>query len=318
MNKTLSHDNVEAQTGNLIDEIIKMSDFSFERLPMLDIIGERLAASISVALPQLTGVLCEATLSQLDYVPMGQAIDSLPKPAVMTVCSSPGLDGDVLLVVDSTLLLTAMELMLGGTPKGDTPRTPERFTAIERGFGRRIATLVMQGLRSNFSLAGGDIELKIERVVTDPDSATVTQPANLCVRMHFAVALASNTGVLEVILPYDALEPVRPKLGKIHFGEPADEASPWRDQLSGQIERATVELEAVLAEVHLSIRQIMNWKSGDTVNLWVEEEQDATVVCADTPMFRAAIGKRNNGNTAIRITEALEPEEETPNGRNDH
>ena len=317
MTNTLSQNDIEAQTGNLIDEIIKMSDFSFERLPMLDIIGERLADSVSVALPQLTGVLCEATLSQLDYVPMGQAIDSLPMPAVMAVCSSPGLDGDLLLVMDSTLLLTAMELMLGGTPKADAPRTPERFTAIERGFGGRLAALVMQELRSNFSLAG-DIELELERIVTDPDSAAVTQPANLCVRMRFAVALASKTGVLEVILPYDALEPVRPKLGKIHFGEPAGEASPWRDQLAGQIERATVELEAVLAEVHLSIQQIMTWKSGDTVNLWIEEEQDATVVCADTPMFRAAIGKRNNGNTAIRITEELEPEEETPNGRNDH
>lgn len=317
MNNTLSQDEIDPQTGNLIDEIIRMADFSFERLPMLDIIGERLADSISVALPQLTGVLCEATLSQLDYVPMGQAIDSLPMPAMMAVCSSPGLDGDVLLVMDSTLLLTAMELMLGGAPNGDSPRTPEKFTAIERGFGRRLSALVMRELQSDFSLAG-EIELELERVVTDTDSATVTQPANLCVRMHFAVALASHSGILEVILPYDALEPVRPKLAKIHFGEPADEASPWRDQLSGQIERATVELEAVLAEVHLSIQQIMNWKPGDTVNLWIEEDQDATVVCADTPMFRAAIGKRNNGNTAIRITEELEPEEETPNGRNDH
>lgn len=317
MNKTLSQDETEARNGNLIDEIIKMSDFSFERLPMLDIIGERLADSISVALPQLTGVLCEATLSQLDYVPMGQAIDALPMPAMMAICSSPGLDGEILLVMDAALLLTAMELMLGGVPKGQSPRETERFTAIERGFGQRLAALVMHELQSNFGLAG-DIELELERIATDPDSAAVTQPANLCVRLHFTVALAANTGVLEIILPYDALESVRPKLGKIHFGEPSDEASPWREQLSGQIERATIELEAVLAEVQLSIQQIMNWRTGDTVNLWIEEEHDATVVCADTPMFRAAIGKRNNGNTAIRITEALEPEEETPNGRNDH
>jgi len=317
MNKILSQDEAEAQNGNLIDEIIKMSDFSFERLPMLDIIGERLADSISVALPQLTGVLCEATLSQLDYVPMGKAIDALPMPAMMAVCSSPGLDGEILLVMDAALLLTAMELMLGGAPKGHSPRETERFTAIERGFGQRLAALVMHELQSNFSLAG-DIELELERIATDPDSAAVTQPANLCVRLHFTVALAANTGVLEIIMPYDALEPVRPKLGKIHFGEPSDEGSPWREQLSGQIERATIELEAVLAEVQLSIQQIMNWRSGDTVNLWIEEEHDATVVCADTPMFRAAIGKRNNGNTAIRITEALEPEEEIPNGRNDH
>jgi len=317
MNKILSQDEIEAQGGNLIDEIIRMSDFSFERLPMLDIIGERLADSISVALPDLTGVICEASLGQLDYVPMGQAMEALPAPAVLAVCSSHSLDGEVLMAMDSTLVLSAMELMLGGSPKGESPRVPEKFTAIERGFGQRLAAMITQELQSNFGLVG-DIEFELERIETDPDSAAVTQPANLCVRLHFAIGLAGRTGALEIILPYDSLEPIRAKLGKIHFGEPSDDGSPWREQLSSQIERATVDLEAVLAEVRLSIQDIMKWKTGDIVNLWIEEDHDATVICADTPMFRAAIGKRNNGNTAIRITEALEPEEEAKNGRNDH
>ena len=50
-------------------------------------------------------------------------------------------------------------------------------------------------------------------------------------------------------------------------------------------------------------------------NLWVEEDHEATVVCAETEMFKAVMGKRNNGNTAIRITEQIEAEEETENGR---
>lgn len=317
MNKILSQDEIEARNGNLIDEIIRMSDFSFERLPMLDIIGERLGDSISVALPDLTGVICEASLSQLDYVPMAQVLEALPAPAMLAVCSSPSFDGAILLAMDATLLLTAMELMLGGVPKPDGLVTPEKFTAIERGFGQRLARLIMTELQSNFALVG-DIELELERIETDPDSATVTQPANLCVRLHLAIGLAGRTGALEVILPYDALAPVRPKLGKIHFGEPSDDGSPWREQLSSQIERATVDLEAVLTDVQLSIQDIMKWKSGDVVNLWIEEDHGATVICAQTPMFRAAIGKRNNGNSAICITEALEPEEETTHGRNDH
>lgn len=318
MTKTLSQDEIEERNGDLIDEIIRMSDFSFERLPMLDIIGERLGDSLSIALPELTGVICEASLSQLDYVPMAQATDALPAPAMLAVCSSPSLDGEILLAMDATLTLTAMELMLGGVPRDDSQRTPERFTAIERGFGERLARLIMTELQSDFGLVG-DIELELERVETDPDSAAVTQPASLCVRLHFAIGLAGRTGALEIILPYDALEPIRPKLGKIHFGAPSDDDNPWRGQLGSQIERATVELEAVLAEVEHSLQDIMTWKSGDVVNLWIEDNHDATVICAETPMFRAAIGKRNNGNTAIRITEALDPEEEAKtHGRNDH
>ena len=314
MSQTMTAEEIEAQSGKVIDEIIRMSDFSFERLPMLDIIGERLADSISLVIPELTGVLCEASLNSLDYLPMAQASEALNMPSLLGVVAAQNLDGEVLIAMDATFALTAMELMLGGTPKGDMERQSDTFTGIEKGFGARLADAIAQELRRCLTMVG-DVDLELDRVETDPDSAAVTQPANLCVRMRIAVGLAGRTGTIDVVIPYDALEPIRPKLGKIHFGEPNEDGNPWKDQLSGQIERSTVELEAVLTDVALPIQQVMNWKPGATINLWIEEDHAATVICAETEMFKAVMGKRNNGNTAIRITEQIEAEEETENGR---
>ncbi|MDK3016703.1 flagellar motor switch protein FliM [Pseudodonghicola flavimaris] len=317
MNASLNQDARDADDTGLIDEIIRMSDFSFERLPMLDIIGERLADSIALALPDLTGTFCEASLTQLDYVPMAQVTETLPDPVLLAICACPGLHGQILFALDSALVLTALELMLGGSARREAPQTPTSFTGIERGVGKRLALLVARELQRNMAQFG-ELEIELDRIETDPDSAAIAQPASLCVRLQMTVALAGHTGTLEVILPYDALEPIRPKLSRIHFGGPGEDNSLWRDQLASQIERATVELEAVLTQVQLPIQQIMRWQTGETVDLWIEEDHPATVICADTPMFRAALGKRNNGNTAIRITEALDPEEETPNGCHDH
>lgn len=314
MSQTMTQEEIAAQSGNVIDEIIRMSDFSFERLPMLDIIGERLADSISLVIPDLTGVLCEASLNSLDYLPMAQASEALTMPSMLGVVAAQNLDGEILVAMDATFALTAMELMLGGDPKGEMERQSEAFTGIEKGFGARLGDTIAQELSRCFGMVG-DIDLELDRIETDPDSAAVTQPANLCVRMRIAVGLAGRTGTIDVVVPYDALEPIRPKLGKIHFGEPSEDGNPWKDQLSGQIERSTVELEAVLTDVAVPIQQIMNWKPGETINLWIEEDHEATVVCAETDMFKAVMGKRNNGNTAIRITEQIEAEEETENGR---
>lgn len=314
MSQTMTQEEIAAQSGNVIDEIIRMSDFSFERLPMLDIIGERLADSISLVIPDLTGVLCEASLTSLDYLPMAQATEALNMPALLGVVAAQNLDGEILVAMDATFALTAMELMLGGDPKGDIDRQSDTFTGIEKGFGARLGDTIAQELSRCFAMAG-DIDLELDRVETDTDSASITQPANLCVRMRIAVVLAGRTGSVDVVVPYDALEPIRPKLGKIHFGEPSEDGNPWKDQLSGQIERSTVELEAVLTDVAVPIQQIMDWKPGETINLWIGEEHEATVVCAETDMFKAVMGKRNNGNTAIRITQQIEAEEETENGR---
>ncbi|MGH1466642.1 MAG: flagellar motor switch protein FliM [Cognatishimia sp.] len=314
MNKTMSPEEIAAQSGNLIDEIIRMSDFSFERLPMLDIIGERLADTLSVLMPDLTGVICESSLKQLDYLPMAQAMDGLNMPALLGVVAAQNLDGELLIAMDATFALTAIELMLGGTAKGEMQRQSEEFTAIERGFGHKLADVIAGELQRGLAMVG-DVHLEMDRIETDPDSATVTQPANLCVRMRLDVVLAGRTGSVDVIIPYDALEPIRPKLGKIHFGEPSEDGNPWKEQLSDQIERSTIELEAVLTNIGVPIQSIMDWKPGDTLNLWIEEDHAATVVCAETEMFKAVMGKRNNGNTAIRIVKQIEQEEETDNGR---
>lgn len=314
MTQTMTPEEIAAQSGNVIDEIIRMSDFSFERLPMLDIIGERLADAISIVIPEMTGVLCEASLNSLDYVPMAQATESLNMPAMLGVVAAQNLDGELLIAMDATFALTAMELMLGGEPKGEMERHSEAFTGIEKGFGARLGDAIAQELSRCFSMVG-DVALELDRVETDPDSVSITQPANLCIRMRLNVVLAARTGTIDVVVPYDALEPIRPKLGKIHFGEPNEDGNPWKDQLGGQIERSTVELEAVLTDVAVPIQQIMNWKPGATINLWIDDDHEATVVCAETEMFKAVMGKRHNGNTAIRITNQIEAEEETENGR---
>jgi len=314
MSQTMTPEEIAAQSGNVIDEIIRMSDFSFERLPMLDIIGERLADSMSLVIPEMTGVICEASLNSLDYIPMAQATEALPMPAMLGVVAAQNLDGEILVAMDAPFALTAMELMLGGDPKGEIERQSDAFTGIEKGFGARLGDTIAHELRRCLAMVG-DVDLELDRIETDPDQASITQPANLCVRMRITIVLAGRTGTIDVVVPYDALEPIRPKLGKIHFGEPSEDGNPWKDQLTGQIERSTVEMEAVLTEISVPIQTVMNWKPGQTINLWVEEDHEATVVCAETEMFRALMGKRNNGNTAIRITEQIEAEEETENGR---
>jgi flagellar motor switch protein FliM len=314
MNKIMTPEEIAESGKGVIDEIIRMSDFNFDRLPMLDIIGERLADGLTTVVPELTGVICEASLTNLDYLPMAQAMDGVALPAMLCVVEANHLNGEVLIAMDATFALTTMELMLGGSPKGELSRQSEEFTMIERGFARRIGDVITLELRRCLSMVA-DVDMVLDRVETDPDGAMVTQPTSLVCRMRFTAALAGRTGAIDVVIPYDALEPIRPKLGKIHFGEPNEDGNPWKEQLTGQIERSVVELEAVLTEVELPIQTLLNWKPGETVNLWIEEDHEARVICAETEMFKALMGKRNNGNTAIRITDRIEAEEETDHGR---
>ena len=317
MNKTLSPQELSEQNGNLIDEIIRLSDFSFERLPMLDILGERLAENVSVAIPELTRVICEASLVQLDYVTVAQALEALSSPSLFAVCSGEPLDGEFLLAIDAALLMTALELMLGGEVKEKPKREEAEFTAIEKGFGLRLAKLLLDEVQRSLSVIV-DADMECLGIESDPEAINIAQPASLCARMKISVVMMGHTGVLEMIVPYDGLEPIRPELGKVHFGERSDGNDVWHEQISAQIERAHLNLETVFSEASIPIETILNWQNGDTLELFVEEDHEATVTCAGIPMFRAALGKRNNGNVAIQITEELLTKGEMEYGRFDN
>ncbi len=317
MNQTIQ-DNATDQSGKLVDEIIRMSDFNYERLPMLDIVGERMVESLSGVLGDLTRTLCEASLQQLDYVPMAQVVEALPETAVFGIAAGHPFEGEVLVAVDFPLVVASTELMLGANPKRIEAEAARDFTAIEQGFGEKLSVAIVNELQRSFSTVV-PTELDLSRVELDPESVGIAKLSSLCVRMRYSVAMAGQAGVVEIVVPYDALEPIRPDLGKIYFGDRGDTLNTWKKQLHSQIERATAELEIVLSENLVPIQSIMGWKPGSIVEIAAEEDQIATVKVAGTPMFKCELGKRNNGFAAVQITETLESDEkESRNDRNDN
>ena len=317
MNKRVSKESISPENVSLIDEIIRLSDFTFDRLPMLDIIGERLVGNLSAVLPDLTFAVCEARFQQMDYLPMAQVIDGLPSPAVLAVASGYPFDGEIMIVVDRPLAVTCMELMLGGKAADLTIEDAEDFTPIEIRFGERVADVVLTELQRSLSVVSG-ADLELERVEIDPDGAAIANANSLCARMRFSIGIAGQTCVLEVVIPYDALESIRPNLGKIYFGDRGEGSNGWKDVLLDQIEMAQMDLEVVLSEFSVPIQTILNWSVGDVVELCVEEGADATVVGTDKPMFKAALGKRTNGYVAVQITEKIHNLEESEDADDDH
>ncbi|WP_276153214.1 MULTISPECIES: FliM/FliN family flagellar motor switch protein [unclassified Sulfitobacter] len=309
MTETLSQNNAEGENANLIDEIIRQSDFTFDRLPMLDIIGARLVENLSDAFSDLTRIGCEASLFSLDYITMDQVLADMPSPVLMAVGVGKPFDGEILISIDKVCLLATSELMLGGSAKSLELESVESFTAIELGFGERVLASVLAELQRALTMVSA-ASLELDRVESDPEDAAVAKPNSLCARIKVSISVAGHVGSIDIIIPYDALEPIRPDLGKVYYGDRGEGQSTWHDMIGSQIERAHMQLEVQLAQEAIPIQRIMSWKPGDTIEFGIEEGQDATMTCADTPMFKVSIGKKNNGFVAVQITEELKPKKE--------
>jgi flagellar motor switch protein FliM len=318
MNQAVTPDDVAAQAETLIDEIIRMSEYSFERMPMLELIGERVASLLSESIAGISGSTCEASFLKLDYIAMWQALEAVPEPGFFMVCDDNLLEGTFLMAMDVPLVLTTMELMLGGNASAVDPNNTAPPTAIERRFSTRIAEVALSELRAGFRIAV-EVDFELAGEAINNEAVAVTQPASLCVRLQFSLVQAGQVGNLQVIIPYTMLDPVRPKLRQVHFGERTDEANNvWQHSLSEQIERANVEVEAEFTRVCLSLNDILEWKTGDIFNLWVDENHEAKIIFNGKQSFNASLGKRQSGNSAVKITQVLKTEQEQNDDQDTH
>jgi flagellar motor switch protein FliM len=300
---------MESQSRELIEEIIRLSDHTVERLPMLNIIGERLVDNLAVALAELNRCPNEVKLSSLDYLSIGQAIEEMPEPGLMVAGQGAPFDGEVMIVLDRTFLLTSTELILGGSGRGFDPKGTDRFTAIEVGFGESLAATILSELQRALSVICA-ARLEIGRVTHDRGKVNLGKSNSLCARMKVTVEQAGHQGHLELILPHDSLEPIRPDLGKVYFGDRSEDSGNWQEVLEAQILRAQMDLEVVLAEESFPIQRILAWQPGDTIDFGIEEGSNALLTCSDQTMFEVSLGKRNNGFAAVQITEKLSLDKE--------
>lgn len=298
----------EAQNRMVIDEIIRLSDFNFERLPMLDIVGARFSEAISISLPDETGAYCETSTAQVEYVPMSQVLEGLPPEAMMAICSSEALSGEIMVAFDHVMVLTYLELMLGGGGAIERAEARNEFTAIEREFGAKLSRTLLTELSNSFAPVE-KVEFELESIEVDADSASIVPQASLCVRLKISVVMAEQNGQLQIILPYDALQPLRRKLSRVHFGDGSDKDESWQRTMSDQVGKSLLDLEVVLSEFTLNIDTITEFAVGQVVEIGSSARKQAVIKYDSAPMFLGTTGRKNNGSAAVQITEVIDLQE---------
>ncbi|WP_102223667.1 FliM/FliN family flagellar motor switch protein [Acidimangrovimonas sediminis] len=294
-----------AAAAPLEEEIIRRATLNYEPMPMLEVIAGRLALSLAGSLKTLTAALAEAKLERFQYLAYRDAMAALPGHGLIAVCHATPWDDSLLISMDAGFLFTALELMLGGRADRVTPRPAgSGFTSIERRMGQRLAELVLKDLAEGIRQVS-EVALSVERMEANPAFAMVAQPGSPAVLISLDIGFEGSRGRIDIVIPYDTIDPIRPLLTKVFYGERLGGDDAWRRHLSDRIEDSTVTLTALLHERAFPMADVLGWRVGDTVDLLLSDDQPVTMLCAGQPMFLGAMGKRQNGSAAVRVTEDL-------------
>lgn len=288
--------------------LINSAMVNYERLPMLDIVFDRLVRLMSTSLRNLTSDNVEVSLDQVSTVRFGDFMNSIPLPAMLSVFKAEEWDNNGLMVTDSALIYSIVDVLLGGRKGESSIRVEGRpYTIIETKLLERMVHVALTDLSSAFDPLS-PVSFNLDRIETNPRFATITQSGNACVLARLRIDMGERGGRMEIMIPYATLEPIRTLLLQQFMGEKFGRDSIWENHLTHELYRTDVQLQAVLGEVAVPLGEMLNWKPGDQVLFNTTTADHLELRCGHFPMFRGPVGQRQ-GSIAVRIEDYLEPEE---------
>ena len=274
-----------------IQKIISSGLVSYERLPMLEIVFDRLVRLLSTTLRNFTSDNVDVSIDGIVSLRFGDYLNSVPLPAMLGVTRADEWDNYGLAVVDSALIYSVVDVLLGGRRGTAAMRIEGRpYTTIERTLVERLVNVVLDDLTSAFEPLC-PVHFKFERLEVNPRFAVISRPANACVLVRLRVDMEDRGGKLEILLPYATLEPVRELLLQQFMGEKFGRDSIWETHLAEELRHTDIGLDVVLDEQIMPLSAVLNLKVGDRISLGVAPGAPVSLRCGEVPHFEGEMGR---------------------------
>jgi len=290
-----------------IEAIIDSGMVSYERLPMLEVVYDRLVRMMSTSLRNFTSDNVEVSLDNITSIRFGDYLNSIPLPAMLTVFKAEEWDNYGLVTIDSSLIYSIVDVLLGGRRGTAAMRIEGRpYTTIERNLVERMINVVLADLSAAFDPLSS-VTMRFDRLETNPRFATIARPANAAILARLRIDMEDRGGRLELLLPYATLEPVRELLLQMFMGEKFGRDSIWENHLATELWFTDVDIEVVLDEVTSSLGEVLEWEKGTFLPLQATPDSPVELRCGNIPMFTGSMGRKGN-RIAVRIDRKHEPE----------
>src|SRR5262245_61761385 len=287
-----------------IRAIIDSAMVSYERLPMLEIVFDRLVRLMTTSLRNFTSDNVEVSLDRITSVRFGDYLNSIPLPAILSVFKAEEWDNFGLFTVDSSLIYSIIDVLLGGRRGQTAIRIEGRpYTTIETSLVKRMIEVVLADAELAFKPLS-PVKFNIDRLETNPRFAAISRPANAAILIRLRIDMEDRGGTIELLLPYATIEPIRDVLLQMFMGEKFGRDSVWEGHLATEIGLAQIAVDAVLYEAELPLRRLMSLQVGDTLTLDIKPDANVTVRCGNVTLTEGKMG-RVGDRVAVRVAQPL-------------
>ncbi len=157
-------------------------------------------------------------------------------------------------------------------------------------------------MQNAFRAVDSDIEVVVDDIYYAKNSCTVIQDKTLIMTRANIGINNENNNILDVIIPYDTLLPVKSILMKGFFNKKNSQPNIWYDHFSTALLKTEIDLTVEIDCTYSTVSDIEKMQIGDTLITHKNAVEDLDLKVNGVIINRCKVGKIAN-KLAVEITE---------------
>jgi len=275
-----------------------------EQMKALQTLHEGFGRKFAAGLSAMLRTIVEVKLTSVDQLTYSEFIFSLDNPTCFNLLRAEPLEGNLILDINPSILYPMIDRMLGG---GREPSmiTRRPLTEIELRLVSRVTNLFLEEMKHAWENVL-ELELKVVQVESNPQLIQIVPPNEVVVLVCFEVALIEVRGIINLCIPYNAIERISGKLASnswVTYGR--RQATPQSiEKISKSIRNMCVELKVKLGQTKISMSELMQLRVGDLICTEKNVASPLLVSVEGIPKYWAKPGAYK-GYTAVQIEDII-------------
>lgn len=264
--------------------------FSKDQLKTLQFIHENFARLVSTMLFGKLRTRASVAVASVEQMTYDEFIRSVPNPTIMNIFQINPLEGKSLLEISPQLVFYIIDKLFGGP--GITNFKPRPLTEIEEiVVSRLMKEMLDHKIESWENII--DINPIFDTLETNPSFTQIVSPTEMIILITMNIQLGEELeGFMNICIPCYSLEPIANKLNaKYWYGSESKSQTPdILTSLNKKVKMTEMEVSALLGETYISIRELLDFRVGDVINLEKNLEGEIDIAVQEKKKFKGKIG----------------------------
>ena len=273
------------------------------RMPTLEIIHDRFVRLFRLTLSNALRRVVDINVRSTELIKFGEFIKTLPVPTSMNLFRMTPLRGNAMMVFETRLVFTLVEMFFGGGGDAETKAEGRDFTEIESRMIKRVIISGLEDLQTSWRPVF-PAQINYVRSEVNPQFVSIVPHSEIVVVVTFDIEIGRAPMSIIVCVPYSMIEPIRTRLNAGFQSEQDEKDNTWSNRFKQNLQKVNVELIAKLGEMNISVRDFLNLQKNDVLYLEHETKSPISIEVNGVKKFTGFQGAYK-GHKAINIDELI-------------